>query len=425
MYATNTEKRRVKAINKHYRKLSVRKDFGMHGSFSGHITDCWVAHSGQEYAHVLYVDGDEEDIPLQEVRNFLMAPLPPTPPTSPRSSSAPSSESSGREEKECEALKELAIGARSSITLCRVGYGRTEGIEAETITTTASSAPASCAIPPSGEMFCQENASPDVDEAKEASTELLEEDGACEAEGGIEKRKDHEMKEAGKEKEQALCDREREKACQSPVRRHQSEGDKENRGTLQGDGGGVNSQHSQILPAQPQKSAEMTVAAGSTSMVALLEGAVIAEVTTLGGNAAASATETATDEPSSHPFTASSVSSLAPSLPACASKDHGGDCSTGKHGHHTDSTRTSTANALHPRPFNFSDPLPRSPPSALPSSTASVPLPANEMVGTGNSIGAARPGKELTDYKPLVGRFVQKAVEGGGKVTGKHRKTGE
>lgn len=26
-----------------------------------------MAHSGQEYAHVLYVDGDEEDIPLQEV----------------------------------------------------------------------------------------------------------------------------------------------------------------------------------------------------------------------------------------------------------------------------------------------------------------------------------------------------------------------
>lgn len=357
-----------------------------------------------------------------------MAPLPPTPPTSPRSVSAPSSESSGREEKECEALKELAMGARSSVASGRVGCGRAEGIEAETITTIASSAPASCAIAPSEETLCQENASPDVDEAEEALTELLEEDGACSAEGEIEKRKDQEMKEAGREKEKALCDREREKACQSPVRRHQSEGDKENRGTLQGDGGGSNhvgnSQPSQILPAQPQKTAEMTVAARSTSMVALLEGAAIAEVTTLGGNAAVSATETATDKPSSHPFTTSSVSSRAPSLPACASKDHGGDCSTGKHGHHTDSTRTSTTNALHPRPFNSSDPLHRSPLSALPSSLASVPLPANERVGIGNFIGAARPGKELTDYKPLVGRFVQKAVEGGGKVTGKHRKTG-
>ena len=34
----------------------------------GKITDCWVLPSGQEYAHIKYADGDEEDVSLTKVR---------------------------------------------------------------------------------------------------------------------------------------------------------------------------------------------------------------------------------------------------------------------------------------------------------------------------------------------------------------------
>jgi len=36
--------------------------------FLGEITDCWVLPSGQEYAHIKYADGDEEDVSLTKVR---------------------------------------------------------------------------------------------------------------------------------------------------------------------------------------------------------------------------------------------------------------------------------------------------------------------------------------------------------------------
>lgn len=103
----------VQALNKHYRKKLVSKDFGMHGVFEGklpqvgleenggatrkkhgrpgggkkgmerkaltqklpprskclgRITDCWMTPSGREYAHIQYADGDEEDVSITKVR---------------------------------------------------------------------------------------------------------------------------------------------------------------------------------------------------------------------------------------------------------------------------------------------------------------------------------------------------------------------
>lgn len=36
-------------------------------AYAGKITDCWVTPSGREYAHIKYLDGDEEDVPLKKV----------------------------------------------------------------------------------------------------------------------------------------------------------------------------------------------------------------------------------------------------------------------------------------------------------------------------------------------------------------------
>lgn len=42
----------MQKLNAHYRKTSVRKQFGRHGWFFGIVTDVWVQPSGKAWAHV-------------------------------------------------------------------------------------------------------------------------------------------------------------------------------------------------------------------------------------------------------------------------------------------------------------------------------------------------------------------------------------
>lgn len=120
----------------------MRKQFGRHGWFFGIVTDVWLKPSGKAWAHVRYVhlfqcshpisswrlhstththtsplpchdpprytDGDEEDIPLKDLPQFLAKPLPPLPESELQ---RPKGDGKGKEKKAELAAKATKVGS--------------------------------------------------------------------------------------------------------------------------------------------------------------------------------------------------------------------------------------------------------------------------------------------------------------------------